>query len=393
MNWGIITPGIIPVARESSLAQSFTFQLLAKQGRARAGIFHTPHGEVLTPVFSPVGTAATVKAVTPAQLQEIGANLVLSNTYHLYLRPGDTLVKEMGGLHQFMQYPGPMLTDSGGFQVFSLSNTRSIDQDGVTFKSHIDGSTHRFTPERAVQIQENLGADIIMAFDECAPPYDRAYNERAIQRTHAWAERCLEAKTRSDQALFGIVQGGIFADLRQQSAEYIRSLDFPGNAIGGLSVGETKEEMNAMLEVVDPLLPEDRPRYLMGVGSPEDLVNGIQRGIDIFDSVLPTRLARHNAAITRTGRLNLVNATFARDPRPIDSACGCYTCQNFNRAYLRHLAISKEMLSATLLSIHNLFTLLDLARDIRQAILEDRFADFAREFFAAREGSSPALGE
>lgn len=365
----------------------FTFELLARQGRARAGIFQTPHGEVRTPVFAPVGTAATVKAVTPAQLQEVGANLVLSNTYHLYLRPGDGLVNEMGGLHQFMNYPGPMLTDSGGFQVFSLSGTRSIDDEGVTFKSHIDGSTHRFTPERSIEIQENLGADIIMAFDECAPPYDRAYSERAMQRTHAWAERCLRAKARPDQALFGIVQGGVFEDLRQASAEYIASLGFPGNAIGGLSVGETKEEMNAMLEVVDPILPEDKPRYLMGVGAPEDLVNGVMRGVDIFDSVLPTRLARHHAAITRTGRLNLVNAAFARDPRPIDESCGCYTCQNFSRAYLRHLIISKEMLSAVLLSIHNLYTLLELARQIRSSIIENRFHAFAQDFFESRKES------
>jgi queuine tRNA-ribosyltransferase len=376
------------------LAELFSFDLLARQGRARAGVFHTPHGEVRTPVFAPVGTAATVKAVTPAQLQEIGANLVLSNTYHLYLRPGDELVRDMGGLHQFMNYPGPMLTDSGGFQVFSLSGTRTIDDDGVTFKSHIDGSTHRFTPERSIEIQENLGADIIMAFDECAPPYDRNYSQRAMQRTHAWLERCVKAKKRPDQALFGIVQGGIFEDLREESARYIASLRLPGSAIGGLSVGETKDEMNAMLEVVDPLLPEDKPRYLMGVGAPEDLVNGVLRGVDIFDSVLPTRLARHNAAITRTRRLNLVNAGFSRDSRAIEDGCGCYTCQNFSRAYLRHLIISKEMLSATLLSIHNLFTLLDLARDIRTAVLENRFDSFAQAFFSARakaaEATSPS---
>jgi queuine tRNA-ribosyltransferase len=366
------------------LTQNFTFQLQGREGRARAGVFFTPHGEIHTPIFAPVGTAATVKAVTPAQLADIRANLVLSNTYHLYLRPGDELVKELGGLHKFMQYPGPMLTDSGGFQVFSLSASRKIDDDGVTFKSHIDGSSHRFTPEKAVHIQENLGADIIMAFDECAPPYDRAYNERAVERTHTWAKRCLESKTRADQALFGIVQGGVFPDLRQRSAEYITSLGFPGNAVGGLSVGETKEEMQQMLEVVDPLLPEDRPRYLMGVGAPEDLVNGVLRGVDIFDSVLPTRLARHNAAMTRAGRLNIMNASFLRDDRPIDDRCICYTCQNFTRAYLRHLAVSKEMLSATLLSIHNLFTLLDLARSMREAILENRFEAFACDFFDQR---------
>lgn len=368
----------------SSSPYSFRFELKAQDGRARAGVFHTPHGELLTPVFAPVGTQATVKAVTPAQLQEIGATLVLSNTYHLYLRPGDELVAEMGGLHRFMNWPNPILTDSGGFQVFSLAQTRKIDDEGVTFKSHIDGSMHRLTPEKSILIQQNLGADIIMAFDECSPPYERDYSKQAMERTHAWAERCLQAKTRTDQALFGIVQGGVFPDLRRQSAEFISSLGFPGHAIGGLSVGETKEEMNAMLEVVDPILPEDKPRYLMGVGSPEDLVNGVLRGVDIFDCVLPTRLARHNAAMTNTGRLNLVNAVYAHDPRPIDEACGCYTCRHYSRAYLRHLIIAKEMLAATLLSIHNLFTLLELAREMRTAILAGRFADFAEEFFQRR---------
>lgn len=362
----------------------FAFELHARQGRARAGVFHTPHGDLLTPVFAPVGTQATVKALTPAQLQELGASLVLANTYHLYLRPGDELVAELGGLHDFMNWPHPILTDSGGFQVFSLAETRRIDEDGATFKSHIDGSTQRLTPEKSIVIQENLGADIIMAFDECAPPYDREYTERALARTHRWAERCLAAKTRPDQALFGIVQGGVFPDLRRQSAEYISSLGFPGHAIGGLSVGETKAEMNAMLEVVDPLLPEDRPRYLMGVGTPADLVSGIARGIDIFDCVLPTRLARHNAALTRTGRLNLVNAAYARDPQPIDPACACYTCRHYSRAYLRHLIIAKEMLSASLLSIHNLYTLVQLAGVMRQAILEGRFEQFAADFLAGQ---------
>ncbi len=356
----------------------FHFDLLAQDGRARAGVFHTPHGDLPTPVFAPVGTQATVKALTPAHLRELGASLVLSNTYHLYLRPGDSLVAEMGGLHSFMQWPHPILTDSGGFQVFSLSGIRKIDDDGVDFKSHIDGSLHRFTPEKSIAIQQNLGADIIMAFDECAPPHDRAYSERAMQRTHAWVQRCVQAKTRPDQALFGIVQGGVFADLRQQSAEFIAGLDLPGNAIGGLSVGESKEEMRAMLEVVDPILPPDKPRYLMGVGTVEDLLAGVARGVDIFDCVLPTRLARHNAVMTRTqGRINLVNATHTRDPRPIDEACACYTCQHFTRAYLRHLIAAKEMLAATLLSIHNLHTLVQLARDMRQAILEGRFAAFA----------------
>jgi len=360
----------------------FSFELIANQGRARAGIFHTPHGDLLTPVFAPVGTQATVKSITPAQLQELGAGLILANTYHLYLRPGDELISELGGLHQFINWPGPILTDSGGFQVFSLAENRKIDEDGVTFKSHIDGSTHRLTPEKSIAIQENLGADIIMAFDECAPPYDREYNERAMLRTHSWLVRCQEAKQRNNQALFGIVQGGIFPDLRQQSAEFISSMDLPGNAIGGLSVGETKAEMHAVLEAIDPILPKDKPRYLMGVGTPEDLVNGVMRGVDIFDCVLPTRLARHNAAMLRKGRLNLVNAAYARDPNPIDSDCSCYTCMHYSRAYLRHLIAAKEMLSATLLSIHNIHTLLQLARDMRVAILENRFENFVAEFFA-----------
>lgn len=333
----------------------------------------------MTPAFAPVGTQATVKAVTPAQLEALGANLILSNTYHLYLRPGDNLVAEMGGLHMFMNWSGPLLTDSGGFQVFSLSENRKIDDNGVTFKSHIDGSTHRITPEKSISIQENLGADIIMAFDECAPPNDWAYNEAAMQRTHAWARRCLQVKTRPDQALFGIVQGGIFIDLRQRSAEYIASLDFFGNAIGGLSVGETKGEMLAVLDAVDLILPKSKPRYLMGVGTVDDLLNSTLRGVDIFDCVLPTRLARHNAAISGMERLNLVNATYTHDPRPINELCACYTCRNFSRAYLRHLIIAKEMLSATLLSIHNLHTLLQLSRDMRQSIIDGRFQRFVAE--------------
>lgn len=361
---------------------AFTFDLLATSGQARAGVFHTPHGDLPTPIFAPVGTQATVKALTPAQLEEIGAVLVLSNTYHLYLRPGADLIEQMGGLHQFMQWPHPILTDSGGFQVFSLAQMRQIDEDGVTFKSHIDGSMHRFTPEVSIRVQEQLGADIIMAFDECAPPYDRAYNQQAVARTHAWAERCLKAKTRSDQALFGIVQGGVFPDLREHSAEYLSSLGFPGYAIGGLSVGETKAEMHAMLEIVNGILPGNKPRYLMGVGSPEDLIHAIARGVDIFDCVLPTRLARHAAAITLRGRLNLINAVFARDLSPIDEQCTCYTCRHFSRAYLRHLFVAREMLASTLLSIHNIHSLLELVRQARQAILEQRYADFASQFLA-----------
>ncbi len=360
----------------------FTYELLAEDGDARAGVFHTPHGDIPTPIFAPVGTQATVKALTPAHLLELDAQLILSNTYHLFLRPGAELVAEMGGLHNFMGWPRPILTDSGGFQVFSLSDSRKVDEDGVTFKSHIDGSSRRLTPETSIQVQQQLGADIIMAFDECATPDDRPYIERAMQRTHRWAERCLQAKTRPDQALFGIVQGGIYPDLRAQSAEFIASLGFPGHAIGGLSVGESKADMHTVLEVVNNLLPKAKPRYLMGVGSPEDLVNGILRGVDIFDCVLPTRLARHHAAMTFTGRLNMMNASFARDPRPMDETCTCYTCQNFSRAYLRHLISAREMLSATLISIHNIHTLLEIARRARQAIFDQQYQAFCDHFLA-----------
>ncbi|MCS6907372.1 MAG: tRNA guanosine(34) transglycosylase Tgt [Anaerolineales bacterium] len=358
----------------------FEFRIEATDGDARAGCLSTPHGEIPTPVFAPVGTQATVKSLTPRQLEEIGTTLVLANTYHLYLRPGDERIARLGGLHKFMNWNKPLLTDSGGFQVFSLAQISQIDEEGVTFKSHVDGSLQRLTPEKSIAIQENLGADIIMAFDQCPPPYDREINERAVIRTHAWAERCLRAKKRSDQALFGIVQGGIFEDLRTKSAEFIASLDFPGNAIGGLSVGETKEEMLRILDLTNQLLPRNKPRYLMGVGTPFDIVQGVARGIDIFDCVLPTRLARHTTALRRKDRLNLTNAIYAEDPLPIAEDCQCYTCQNFSRAYLRHLILAKEMLAATLLSIHNLYTLIKLTQEIRQAILEKTFHSLLEEF-------------
>jgi queuine tRNA-ribosyltransferase len=360
--------------------QAFSFTLEAKENRARAGVFHTPHGPIQTPIFAPVGTQASVKTLTPTQLDELGANLILANTYHLYLRPGDEIVSRLEGLHRFMNWHKPILTDSGGFQVFSLAEARKVTDDGVTFRSHIDGSTHHLTPEKSITIQENLGADIIMVFDECAAPYDRLYSEKALERTHSWAIRSQKAKSRGDQALFGIVQGGIFLDLRERSAEFLTSLDFPGYAIGGLSVGETKQEMKSVLETVDPILPEDKPRYLMGVGTPLDIVTGVSRGIDIFDCVLPTRLARHHAAMTRYQRLNLMNASFTQDPRPVDESCGCYTCKNFSRAYIRHLITSKEILAASLLSIHNLFTLINLTKEIREAILSNQFQLYAENF-------------
>ena len=357
----------------------FHFDLQATDGRARAGVLQAPHGEVVTPVFMPVGTQATVKAVSPRDLDDLGATVVLANTYHLYLRPGDERIARLGGLHEFMGWDGPILTDSGGYQVFSLARRRKIDAGGVTFRSHIDGSEHRFTPEKVISIQENLGADFITCLDECAPPLDYDYNVQALARTHAWAARCKAAKTRPDQALFGIVQGGIFHDLREQSARFLTALDFPGYAIGGLSVGETKEQMHGVLELLDSLLPADRPRYLMGVGTPEDLVECVARGVDMFDCVLPTRLARNGGVLTRTGRLNLRNARFADDPGPIDPGCTCYTCTHFSRAYLRHLTRANEILGHHLLTLHNLHLMLTIASELREAILEGRFQVYRRQ--------------
>lgn len=358
----------------------FYFYLKAKQEKARAGLFHTPHGMIETPIFMPVGTQATVKAVTPAQLDEIGVQILLANTYHLFIRPGADLVAELGGLHTFMNWPKPILTDSGGFQVFSLSDLRKITDEGVIFKSHLDGLKFFFTPELAIQVQEKLGADIIMAFDECPEPTDRNLNERAVERTSQWAQRCLRAKTRPDQALFGIVQGGVFSDLRQESAQFITSLNLPGYAIGGLSVGESKQQTFEILDLVDNLIPREKPRYLMGVGTPEDIIEGIRRGIDMFDCVLPTRLARHQTALTMNGRFNLMNAKHARDASPIDVECPCYTCRHFSRGYLRHLIMAKEILASTLLSIHNIFTLVELTRILREAILQNQFELRAQQF-------------
>lgn len=362
---------------------SLEFQLAAVDGRSRAGVLRTPHGELLTPLFAPVGTQGTVKAVTPAQLESLGASLVLANTYHLYLRPGDETIARLGGLHRFMAWPHPILTDSGGFQVFSLADRRQVDADGVTFRSHLDGSEHRLTPEGAIAIQENLGADIVMALDECPPPSERTVVEAAVRRTHAWAERCRNAQRRADQALFGIVQGGIFPDLREQSAAFLSGLDFPGLAIGGLSVGEAKDEMYAVLDLLDDRLPKDRPRYLMGVGTLEDFVEAVMRGVDLMDCVLPTRMARNHSALTSLGRLNLRNAVYAEDERPIDPACSCYTCRTFTRAYLRHLTGAGEMLAATLLTIHNLTSLMAMAAALRASILAGTAQAFAASFRAS----------
>lgn len=361
---------------------SFEFELLATDSKsaARAGRLHTPHGVLQTPVFAPVGTQGTVKALQPRDLHDLGASLLLSNTYHLYLRPGDERVRDLGGLHQFMAWDGPILTDSGGFQVFSLSETRKIDEEGVTFQSHIDGSYHRFTPEKSVAIQENLGADIIMAFDECPPPTDYDYVKASLGRTHRWAQQCLDAKRRDDQALFGIVQGGVFRDLREESARFLIELDFPGYAIGGLAVGETKEQMHDVLEWMHPLLPARKPRYLMGVGTPIDLVNGVMRGVDLFDCVLPTRLARHGSVWVHGERLNLRNARFKDDPEPLDAQCDCYACAHFSRAYLNHLVRANEILGHVLLSLHNTRFLVALMEEIRGAILDGSFSDFAQTY-------------
>jgi len=365
----------------------FEYTLIAGDSNtaARAGVFQTPHGTLRTPVFAPVGTQATVKTLTPRDLRETGASLVLSNTYHLYLRPGTERVRDFGGLHAWMGWEQPMLTDSGGFQVFSLAQMRKLDPDGVTFRSHIDGSLHRFTPESAILSQESLGADIIMCLDECAEPLDRKYNEEAVARTHAWAARCKAAQSRTDQALFGIVQGGIFPDLRIASARTLAKIDFPGYAIGGLSVGETKAEMYATLDVTTPELPADKPRYLMGVGAPEDILEGVARGIDIFDCVLPTRVARNGGLFTRQGRLNLRNSRYAADPLPVEPGCDCYCCQNFSKAYLRHLFKAEEILGLHLATIHNVRFMIRLMKEVRQSILAGTFPAFRQRFLAEYE--------
>jgi queuine tRNA-ribosyltransferase len=363
----------------------FSFTLNHTHKRARLGLIKTPHGEMHTPQFMPVGTQATVKGVPPRDLEDMGAEFILSNTYHLYLRPGDALVARRGGLHNFMRWNRPILTDSGGFQVFSLSEFRKIDDDGVTFKSHIDGSMHRFTPEKSIAIQENLGADVIMAFDECPPPTDREYVELSLRRTHAWAERCRVAHKRSDQALFGIAQGGVFRELREQSARFVTGLDFPGYAIGGLAVGESKADMFNVIEWMDEALPKDKPRYLMGVGEPTDLIRAVARGVDMFDCVLPTRLARHGAASTRDGRINMRNKKFEDDESPIDPECDCYTCKTFTRSYIRHLLAVSEMLGLYLMSLHNLRFLMNLMSEIRGALRDGRFDEFAAAWLARYE--------
>lgn len=362
----------------------FRYELIKedKHTNARLGRFHTPHGSFDTPVFMPVGTQATVKALTPKNLEEIKAQIILSNTYHLYLRPGHDLVKEAGGLHNFMNWNKPILTDSGGFQVFSLSDLRKITEEGVTFRSHLDGSSHFFSPEQAIYIQNALGADIIMAFDECIPyPADHDYTDRSVDRTIRWLDRCIKAHNRDDQALFGIIQGGMYEDLRLKSTLETLAFDLPGYGIGGLSVGEPKDLMYQMLDVIMPHMPKNKPRYLMGVGSPDCLLEGVIRGVDMFDCVLPTRIARNGTSLTSRGRVVVRNASYERDFTPLDPDCDCYTCQNFTKAYLRHLIKANEILASTLLSIHNLRFLIKLMEEVKMAILEDRILEYKNEFF------------
>lgn len=362
-----------------------TYELIKKSSEtgARLGKVHTPHGTFDTPVFMPVGTQAAVKAMSPRELKEIGAKIILSNTYHLYMRPGHELVKQAGGLHGFMNWDGAVLTDSGGFQVFSLCDLRKITDDGVTFKSHLDGSSHFITPEKAIEIENALGADIIMAFDECAPyPSEHEYAKEAMERTTRWAKRCKEAHRNTEkQALFGIVQGVTYKDLREESAKRLVELDFPGYAIGGLSVGEPAELMYEVLDYTVPFLPENKPRYLMGVGSPDYLIEGVIRGVDMFDCVLPTRIARNGTVMTSGGKVVIRNATYEREFSPLDPECDCYTCRNFTRAYIRHLIKAGEVLGIRLTTIHNLRFLINLMGKIRKAIEEDRLLEFRKEFY------------
>ncbi|MFC2122069.1 tRNA guanosine(34) transglycosylase Tgt [Bacteroidota bacterium] len=348
---------------------------------ARAGELITSHGVIPTPAFLPVGSQGTVKTLTPDDLKSIGVGMILANTYHLYLRPGVELIEKMGGLHRFMAWDGAILTDSGGYQVFSLAHLLKINDEGVTFRSHIDGSQHFITPEKAVQLQESLGADIIMVLDECPPidaPFERV--QTAVERTHRWAERCLKAQSRPDQALFAIVQGGVFPELRQQSAKQLVALEFPGYAIGGLSLGETKEITLEITEEVMDLLPGDKPRYLMGVGTPDDIVESVARGCDIFDSALPTRVARNGALFTREGRRNIRNAAYSKMEQPVDPECDCYTCRTFSAAYLNHLFGREELLGYRLATLHNLRFLSRLMDEIRNTIINGTFGSFRKDF-------------
>ena len=367
------------------MKEAITYELLHidKNSGARRGVVHTPHGDIQTPVFMPVGTQATVKAMTPEELKEIEAQIILSNTYHLYLRPGNKLVKEAGGLHEFMRWDRPILTDSGGFQVFSLGPLRNITEEGVEFKSYLDGSKHFLSPESVMEIENDLGADIMMAFDECCPyPSTYEYTKNSMERTTRWAERCKKAHTRQgEQGLFGIIQGGFYKDLRKKSAEDLIKLDFPGYAIGGISVGEPKEEFLDILRYTAPLMPENKPRYLMGVGSPDYLIEAALAGIDMCDCVLPTRIARNGTAMTWQGKKVIRNASYARDFTTLDEECDCYACKNYTKAYIHHLIRNKEILGVRLLSIHNLRFLTKLMERVRIEIENDNLLEFKKEFF------------
>ena len=361
-----------------------TYELLheCKQTGARRGVVHTPHGDIQTPIFMPVGTQATVKSMTPEELkEEVKAQIILSNTYHLYLRPGHKIVEEAGGLHKFMNWDRPILTDCGGFQVFSLSDLRKITEEGVEFKSHLDGSKHMFTPEKVMEIENSLGADIIMSFDECCPyPSTYEYTKNSMERTTRWAKRCIEAHARpEDQALFGIIQGGFYKDLREKSAKDLAELDLPGYAIGGISVGEPKEEFIDILKYTAPLMPKDKPRYLMGVGTPDYLIEAAIAGIDMCDCVLPTRIARHGNAFTRYGKINLKNAKYKEDFTPVDN-CDCYACKNYTKAYIRHLITANETFGARLLSIHNIYFLHQIMKNIRENIKNGTMEEYRDEF-------------
>ena len=364
-------------------AIGFEITHVCKQSGARCGILHTPHGDVETPMFMPVGTLATVKFLSPEEIKALGAGVILANTYHLWLRPGEDIVDKAGGVQKFMNYSGPMLTDSGGFQVFSLADRRKIKEEGVTFKSHLDGSTLFLSPEKSIQIQNKIGADIIMSFDECAPyPCSYDYMKNSVERTLRWAKRGKDAHQRpEEQALFGIVQGGEYQDLREMCAKTLAEMDFPGYSIGGTSVGESKETMYKMIDYSVKYLPWEKPRYLMGVGSVDAILEGILRNVDMFDCVLPTRIARHGTLMTSQGRINIKKQEYEEDFGPLDPECDCYTCKNYSRAYLRHLFRCNEGLGSRLMSIHNLRFLLSLTEQARKAIREDRFGDFKAELF------------
>jgi len=362
-------------------------EIINEEGSARQGLLRTGHGDIETPVFMPVGTQGIVKASTHRDLKEVGAKIILANAYHLYLRPGDQLIREMGGIHRFSGWDGAVLTDSGGYQIFSLGVLREIKDDGVLFQSHIDGSRHFLTPEKMVQVQENIGADICVCLDECVSyPSSYGYTEASVELTSRWAGKCKNAKTGSGSALFGIIQGGFYEDLRKRSARELTEMDFDGYAIGGLSVGEPKSLMWEMVDTVAPLLPPGKPRYMMGVGLPEDILEGVRRGIDMFDCVIPTRFARNGNLFTWDGRINIKNARFARDERPVDGECQCYICRTFSRAYLRHLLVSHELTSYYLNTLHNLFFYMEFLRRIREAIQKGRFEEFYKAFKAKYEG-------